>query len=134
MDGSLLSKDFKAGQLPARARGETGATGTPGVKGDKGDKGAPGATNVITRRGVLTTLDPGANGTVTVDCNPGAVATGGGIEIRNGMINNMVAWGSVPTPTDTSSDPQPKGWLARARNEGATGTIQVRAEVICASP
>jgi hypothetical protein len=35
-DGSLLKKEFKAGQLPA------GATGPAGAKGDKGDAGANG--------------------------------------------------------------------------------------------
>lgn len=35
-DGSLLKKDFKAGQLPA------GATGATGPKGDKGDPGTNG--------------------------------------------------------------------------------------------
>jgi hypothetical protein len=44
-DGSLLSRDFKAGQIPA---------GAPGPKGDKGDKGDPGQS------GSLPITDPGA--------------------------------------------------------------------------
>lgn len=39
-NGTLLSKDFKPGQLPAGARGPAG---DPGAKGDKGDPGAPAA-------------------------------------------------------------------------------------------
>jgi hypothetical protein len=39
-NGSLLSNDFKSGQLPA---GPRGPAGEPGAKGDKGDKGDPGA-------------------------------------------------------------------------------------------
>ena len=51
-DRSLLARDFKAGQLPASARGPqgapgpagpTGPPGTQGVQGDKGEKGDPGA-------------------------------------------------------------------------------------------
>lgn len=47
-DRSLLSKDFKTGQLPKGAKGDagaagaTGATGAAGAKGEKGDKGDPG--------------------------------------------------------------------------------------------
>src|SRR4051794_33726550 len=36
---SLLSRDSKAGQLPAGARGAPGRQGLKGDKGDKGDKG-----------------------------------------------------------------------------------------------
>ena len=39
LDGTLLTADFKAGQIPQ------------GPKGDKGDAGAPGATNVRVRTG-----------------------------------------------------------------------------------
>jgi Collagen triple helix repeat (20 copies) len=41
-DGSLLKADFKAGQLPTGARGETGSKGDPGATGPKGDPGAAG--------------------------------------------------------------------------------------------
>ena len=37
---SLLAKDFKAGQLPAGAKGATGAAGAAGPVGPKGDTGA----------------------------------------------------------------------------------------------
>jgi hypothetical protein len=42
-DHSLLAKDFKAGQLPRGARGETGPTGAPGPGGAAGAAGAAGA-------------------------------------------------------------------------------------------
>ncbi len=42
-NGALLSRDFKAGQIPAGQKGATGATGATGPKGDKGDKGDAGA-------------------------------------------------------------------------------------------
>ena len=41
-NGSLLRNDFKAGQLPAGAPGQTGQTGPTGPKGDKGDQGPAG--------------------------------------------------------------------------------------------
>lgn len=40
-DGSLLKRDFKAGELPA---GPAGANGANGAKGDKGDPGESGVT------------------------------------------------------------------------------------------
>lgn len=52
-NGALLAKDFKAGQLPAGARGEAGPAGPVGAKGDtgpagaKGDTGPRGPSNVI---------------------------------------------------------------------------------------
>src|SRR4051794_5813222 len=51
INGSLLKKDFKAGQVPrgptgARgAQGLEGPAGPPGSQGPKGDKGDPGAAN-----------------------------------------------------------------------------------------
>jgi hypothetical protein len=53
-NGSLLAKDFKAGQLPA---GATGATGPQGPQGPKGDTGAAGATGAQGPKG-----DTGAQG------------------------------------------------------------------------
>ncbi|MFL5846113.1 MAG: hypothetical protein ACJ762_15610 [Solirubrobacteraceae bacterium] len=47
-NGSLLAADFKAGQLPAGAKGDTGATGATGAKGDTGATGATGATGPST--------------------------------------------------------------------------------------
>jgi hypothetical protein len=41
-DGSLLGKDFKAGQLVAGAPGPAGPAGTQGTQGSKGDPGAKG--------------------------------------------------------------------------------------------
>ena len=43
-DGSLLRKDFKAGQLLAGPRGPVGSQGPVGPAGATGDRGATGAT------------------------------------------------------------------------------------------
>ena len=42
-NGTLLAKDFKAGQLPAGLQGATGATGAAGPAGPAGAAGAAGA-------------------------------------------------------------------------------------------
>ena len=44
-DGSLLGKDFKAGELPAGAKGDAGPKGDPGAPGAKGDTGATGTVD-----------------------------------------------------------------------------------------
>ena len=41
-DGSLAKKDFKAGQLPTGAKGDTGAQGPAGPQGPQGQQGAQG--------------------------------------------------------------------------------------------
>jgi hypothetical protein len=42
-NGSLLARDFKAGQLPAAKRGTPGPAGAQGPQGDQGAAGQPGA-------------------------------------------------------------------------------------------
>jgi hypothetical protein len=55
---SLLAKDFKAGQLPAGARGQQGAQGLPGQNGADGAPGAPGAAKGFASVGVNGAVDP----------------------------------------------------------------------------
>ena len=43
-NGSLLARDFKAGQLPAGAQGAPGAPGAQGAPGPQGDRGPAGPT------------------------------------------------------------------------------------------
>src|SRR5436305_14684058 len=38
-DGSLLARDFRAGELPAGPKGDAGPQGPTGIQGPKGDKG-----------------------------------------------------------------------------------------------
>ena len=54
----------------------------------------------------------------SVDCFPGEVATGGGIETTNGATRDMMAITSRPTlgPEDV-----PNGWDARAYNVDSNG-------------
>jgi hypothetical protein len=66
-NGSLLSKDFKSGQLPSGPRGSTGATG---ANGPKGDAGAPGSALAFGRVLAGGTLDAGKTKDVVVDAHP----------------------------------------------------------------
>ena len=79
---SLLAHDFKAGQLPAGARGATGTRGPIGPRGATGAAGAAGAsgaTRVVVRT-ESTTLAPAGpvSGDFGASCNAGERATGGG--------------------------------------------------------
>ncbi|WP_354699009.1 hypothetical protein DSM112329_04710 [Paraconexibacter sp. AEG42_29] len=129
-DGSLLKRDFAAGQLPAGEPGPAGAPGTagapgaPGAKGEKGDpgpKGDPGATKVVVRSTYFT----GGNGTAS--CNVGERATGGGV---TGDLYEAYANQNEPVVTSGI----PTGWKGglrlRATGAAATGTVYV----ICAAP
>src|SRR5918994_7145273 len=55
LNGSLLSEDFKAGQIPQ------GPKGDKGEKGDTGDKGTAGATSVVVRMSVPETSGAGTS-------------------------------------------------------------------------
>jgi hypothetical protein len=66
-NGTLLSKDFKSGQLPSGPRGSTGATG---ANGPKGDAGAPGSALAFGRVLAGGTLDAGKTKDVVVDAHP----------------------------------------------------------------
>jgi hypothetical protein len=50
-DRSLLSKDFKRGQLPAGKQGLPGAAGAPGAQGAPGPAVAPAAAAKVTQTG-----------------------------------------------------------------------------------
>ena len=69
-DGSLLRRDFKAGQLP---QGPAGAAGRDGADGVDGADGANGATDVTVRW-----VSSGGAATGTSLCLAGERATGGG--------------------------------------------------------
>jgi hypothetical protein len=98
-NSSLVSEDFKAGELPAGAKGAQGPAGARGPSGPQGlqgepgapclaadpacrgpqgtpgANGTPGATNVVSRTGGASA----SNAQLSVArCNPGQRATGGG--------------------------------------------------------
>jgi hypothetical protein len=126
--GSLLASDFKASQR-ARLRGPRGPQGTQGVAGPSG------ATKVISRASEYVTIAPDDSDTVFVNCNPGEVATGGGIGQTNGLLLDMQAVSSVPV---IGAGGVPTGWTVRSVNTDSNndnmGTISLAAYAVCASP
>jgi len=129
--GSLLVNDFKASQR-ASLRGPQGPQGPQGLKGDVGPSGA---TKVISRHSALQVIPADDSGYASVDCSPGEVATGGGIDTTNGNTRDMVVGKSIPLSNAANV---PTGWSTRALNNDFDGdnvdTIEVRAYVICATP
>ena len=93
--GSLLKSDFKKSQR-AKLRGAQGPQGPQGLQGPQGAPGSPGATKVIVRHSGFTDILPDTTENATVDCLPGEVATGGGIETTNGHTGDMMVGVSMP--------------------------------------
>jgi hypothetical protein len=130
-DHSLLAKDFKAGQLPAGPKGDTGATGPKGdtgATGAKGDKGDPGATNVTRRTASGPAVGAGGFSNATASCQAGETLVGGG-----------AIYNSVPPadPTLTWSGPDlnsASSWRASFRNDGPGGSMTAFAYAFCAAP
>jgi hypothetical protein len=67
-DASLMSKDFKAGQLPA------GPTGARGAEGPRGLEGARGATGQTGARGPSNAYVDSTAGQITISSAPGTLA------------------------------------------------------------
>jgi hypothetical protein len=117
-DGSLLAKDFKAGQLPS------------GPAGPQGPKGDAGITTLKVRAATAT-------GRVVANCQPSERATGGGAHSVNGAVVASAPAGhpdAIFVSTGiTHQEYTPTSWTAAARD--ATGNpVDVTAWVVCAAP
>jgi hypothetical protein len=125
LDGSLLSKDFKIGQLSASPTGATGAQGPKGDKGDtgaQGPAGASGATNVVVRSAT-------ASGTFAqVQCQPGERAVGGGGFGTGTGTATLTVSVSIDSGGGTNAGSTPTGWQANM----SVGPTNV--DVVCARP
>jgi hypothetical protein len=87
-DHSLLSKDFKRGQLPAGKQGLAGPAGPQGAPGPKGDAGAAGAVYKATQAGPA--ISPGASQTIDSIALPGGgswVVTAKAIATNSGTLD-----------------------------------------------
>jgi len=148
-DGSLLSKDFKRGELPRGPAGFTGATGLSGPKGDKGDQGLRGPSGATGLTGAAGPAGPaGAAGVsgwqfVTVgqnipgspnhtpnefeaDCPAGKKVLGGGVTAGNGGDETRLhVYFSGPAGQAT-------GWATGIQNDG-TNSVTAFVWAICAS-
>jgi len=136
-NGSLLSKDFKAGQLPAGATGLQGPKGLKGDTGDPGTNGTNGATNVTVVRKDFP-VGAGATAAAYAECPAGQRATGGGIAGSNGGSPKDRIVQSGPTATssdfsDTTTGTVPVRWFGRYFNGGG-GPITAYVWAICSAP
>ena len=111
------------------ASGSPGADGADGADGQDGADGAPGATNVVVRHGSDSILQASGILTVSIDCNLGERATGGGG--TNGAIAGVHLKQSGPTPATQGATPT--GWSVTFENTSANPAV-VRPWVVCASP
>jgi hypothetical protein len=137
-NGSLLTRDFKAGQVPrgpagpAGAKGPAGPMGPAGPQGPKGDQGLPGAlSHTVVRTAQLLTTAGTVRG-ATATCNSGEVTTGGGYF---GATGDMKVVSSAPWGLDPVNPPAagsaPAGWHVEIFNPGLVQAVTVFA--VCAS-
>jgi hypothetical protein len=116
LDGTLLTADFKPGQIPQ------------GPKGDKGDRGEQGATGISGYEIVTTPVT--ANNTlhsVSVSCPGAKRVLGGGVRAN--------AWALTSGPYVVSSNPNAAGtgWDVRMAFHSASGSVTVTAYAVCAT-
>ena len=119
LDGSLLTADFKAGQIP---QGPKGDKGDKGEKGEKGDQGLPG---ISARQVVTASSASNSDGfkQFSVNCPAGKVSIGGGAG-TSGAVGGVALRVTEPSGT---------GWYASAQEIVANnGNWSLRATVVCA--
>jgi len=111
LDGSLLTADFKAGQIPQ------------GAKGDKGDQGPPG----ISERELVSASTPSNSSNLKQlrpNCPTGKQPLGGGGFI-NGSLAGPALAGSFPTTGG--------GWVITAYEVvSTTASWSLHVNVVCA--
>ena len=143
-DGSLLARDFKAGQLPRGAQGapgpagSTGTQGSQGAPGPKGDVGAQGSAGAAGPAGfssltyVESEFGPFPAGTQyggEAACPAGRHIVGGGVVSESGVAGDQQVNSSYPSDglgAGTTS------WWADVDNSSAV-PLGFRVYAICAS-
>ena len=138
INGSLLKKDFKSGQLPRGARGPrgfagaAGATGPAGPAGPTGQAGAagaqgpPGPVNVTYVVSGDTALPDATQRTQVADCPAGMVAIGGGVFTPSTSTGVSVNSSTLSSATGDAIDE----WEVSMNNTSGTDTT-FNAEAIC---
>lgn len=157
-NGSLLSRDFKKGQLPRGTTGKTGVAGAAGAQGSAGPQGAQGPagangangtfSSVVTRSVQTTVGTAAATRTISLlaRCNVGEIAVGGGGTFAGGSADGTSLSRSAPhrvvrdaagNPTGDTVPDGPNssdGWTVTGTN-ATTGTGAgdriLRAFVLC---
>lgn len=125
-DGSLLSIDFKPGQLPA---GAPGATGPQGPKGDKGEPGTngtngapgPGATWALVKAD--GTIEAQSGGVTLVNHTPGSgrYYVDMGVSTVGKTISVTQTWGQ--TGSNAGQTPQTPGFDQADKCGGNTAGV-----------
>ena len=131
--GARGPKGLEGAAGPTGPQGATGPTGPKGDTGAQGATGPAGATNVAVRTNtVQQALNAGQESNdVTVSCDQGEVATGGGGNAPQYGFLDLVA--SFPITTNNV----PTGWDIRIKNGSSNQNVttpNLTAYVICASP
>jgi hypothetical protein len=116
-DGSLLVKDFKAGQLPA---GPQGPQGPQGEQGPAGPQGAPGISGFQIVESPAINVDPGRTAQGTVTCPAGKKAISGGYETASSSNVTLNRTG----PSGTTA------WYVRITNNTAAAKTW-NAQAVC---
>jgi hypothetical protein len=144
-DGSLLRRDFRAGQLLAGARGPAGATGQTGAQGPvgvqgpqgisgltggSGPQGAPGGfdlSKISYVTGPTTSVVPTTTGLIVgieTDCPAGNKVISGGFRILSaGAVH------AVRSESNTTGS----GWMVEMTNNSGS-PVDVYATAVCAAP
>ena len=122
LDGSLLTADFKPGQIPQGPKGDKGEKGEKGDKGQKGDQGLPGLAGRQVVSG-SSASDSTALKSAIATCPAGTVPIGGGSGLQ-GAASGIGVLTSSPLGT---------GWKVNAHEiVSNTGDWRVSAVAICA--
>jgi hypothetical protein len=145
INGSLLKKDFKSGQLPRGPRGRrgfagaTGATGPAGPAGSAGAAGAagaqgpPGPVDVTYAESSAITLPHQSEATGVAVCPEGMVVIGGGVETlpsatpQTGVSVRFSDW-------ETTTGELPDEWFVTMNNADPANDQSFVVDAICTRP
>ena len=119
LNGSLLTDDFKPGQIP---QGPKGDKGDKGDKGAKGDQGAPG----VSQYQLVSKSSPSDSSNVKsvgINCPTGTRSVGGGgLAVSPGVLTSSI-------PNGATAD----GWIVQARElTPSSSNWYVNVVAICA--
>lgn len=133
INGSLLKKDFKSGQLPRGPRGPAGpvgargAAGPAGAAGEKGETGAPGTAN-LTYVTETVAVGAGLSSTAYAECPAGMFVTGGGEFTDQFNTTGLNVTDSDWAPSTLNGPPT--RWFATIHNGGAN-LLNFTVDAIC---
>lgn len=125
--GTLLGSSFKAGQLPAGAKGDKGDKGEKGEKGDKGDKGEQGDVGIAGHQflqSALVSVAANQVGFATVTCPAGKRVLGGGGHVAGVAAGAGFLWQSIPISATA--------WRVAYKNTSGSN-VSIWAYAVCAT-